>query len=136
MKSLPTSQLLFVGILPQNLCYRPNIYIWLLCCTKSTIQVFFWKLIIICQYMLQAEVTVDVIFFVRENKNKLFTKIKFKEALVLRDEEGINIYNLKNLVISNCISFTIFRIKIKLKSKRTQYYARSCYNLYVSRNMS
>lgn len=86
--------------------------------------------------MLQAEVTVDVIFFVRENKNKLFTKIKFKEALVLRDEEGINIYNLKNLVISNCISFTIFRIKIKLKSKRTQYYARSCYNLYVSRNMS
>lgn len=41
--------------------------------------------------MLQGEVTVDEIFFVRENKTKLFTKIKFKEALLLIGEEGVNI---------------------------------------------
>lgn len=67
--------------------------------------------------MLQAEVTVDEIFFVRENKNKLLTKIKFKEALELRGEEGVNIYNLKNLLINNSISFTILRIKIELKKQ-------------------
>lgn len=67
--------------------------------------------------MLQAEVTVDEIFFVRENKNKLLTKIKFKEALVLRGEEGANIYNLKNLLINNSISFTILRIKVEHKKQ-------------------
>lgn len=41
--------------------------------------------------MLQAEVIVDEIFFARENKNNLFAKIEFKEALLLRCEGGVNI---------------------------------------------
>lgn len=48
----------------KKLCYLPQ-FIWLDCSQKKDIQVFIWKLAIICEYMLQPGVTFDEILFVR-----------------------------------------------------------------------